>query len=96
MDKANITISRLTRLFDEPLSGFKYVDFMDLNAQGSELSILQGGRQTIQENVLGFDAECNFMPRYHGLPPFGEMDLFANENGFRSLPILSTRKLPSC
>lgn len=63
-------------------SGFKYADFLDLNTQGSEFWILQGGEQTLQQSVLGFDVEVNFAPRYHGQPPFGEIDLLANKHGF--------------
>lgn len=63
-------------------SEFEYVDFLDLNTQGSEFWILQGAERTVRDSVLGFEVEINYAPRYHDQPGIGEIDLFARNHGF--------------
>ena len=45
-----------------------------MNVQGAELDILQGGRDIINDNILGIQIEVEFKPLYKSQPLFAEID----------------------
>lgn len=58
------------------------IDFIKIDTQGTELYILQGGTQTLDQTIFGMEIEVEFFPLYQGQPLFSEVDQFAREKGF--------------
>lgn len=56
-------------------------DFIKLDAEGSELEILQGGMQTIK-HALGIRVEVAFVELFKDQPLFREVDAFLASQGF--------------
>lgn len=56
-------------------------DFIKLDTQGSELSILQGGEKLLN-GVLGLKVEVEFLELYRGQPLFADVDAFLRARGF--------------
>jgi FkbM family methyltransferase len=63
------------------------VDFIKLDTQGSELSILRGSQSTLSESVFGLEVEVEFQPMYQGQPLFAEVEQFLTERGFELFDI---------
>ena len=61
--------------------GIKYVDFLKLDTQGSELDILMGSIQILSKTSL-VEIEVEFSPIYEGQPLFADVDTFMRANGF--------------
>jgi FkbM family methyltransferase len=61
--------------------GIDEVDFIKIDTQGYELSILKGCSSYL-ENVVGLEVEVEFEPVYIGQPLFSELDNYVKENGF--------------
>lgn len=57
-------------------AGIGHVDFVKLDTQGSELSILQGAQQILERFVFGVEVEINLNEIYEGVPLFGDVDRF--------------------
>jgi hypothetical protein len=49
------------------------IDLLKLDVQGSELAVLQGGRDKLAQ-ALAVHTEVSFVTLYRGQPPFGEID----------------------
>ena len=61
--------------------GINEVDFIKIDTQGYELSILKGSSGCI-ENVIGLEVEVEFEPIYIGQPLFSEVDSYVKNKGF--------------
>ena len=61
--------------------GINEVDFIKIDTQGYELSILKGSSGCI-ENIIGLDVEVEFEPMYIGQPLFSEVDSYVKNRGF--------------
>ena len=61
--------------------GINEVDFIKIDTQGYELSILKGSSGCI-ENVIGLEVEVEFEPMYIGQPLFSEVDSYVKNKGF--------------
>lgn len=57
------------------------IDMLKMDVQGSELSILKGGRQKLA-CCAAIQLEVSFVPLYVGQPSFGEVDLELRAMGF--------------
>ena len=57
------------------------IDFLSLDAQGSELEILKGATNSLQ-NVVGIETEISFIEMYKDTPLFGDICSFLNKQGF--------------
>ena len=57
------------------------VDFVKVDTQGSELSILAGSTAALA-SAVGIEVEVEFLPLYQGQPLFGEVDSFLRASGF--------------
>ncbi len=72
-----------TNTLDDELvaKGIRDVDFIKVDVQGYELSVLRGGVR-ILPCVLGLEIEVEFAPMYAGQPLFPEVDQFVRQCGF--------------
>ena len=61
--------------------GVTYVDYIKIDTQGAELSILKGGIKTLK-NVKFLEVEVEFNPIYEGQPMFSDVDSFLRTYGF--------------
>ena len=62
--------------------GIKDADFIKLDTQGGELSILEGAKKALEGPVFGLDVEVYFSEVYIGAPFFGDIDSFLKKYGF--------------
>ena len=67
-------------------AGIEAVDFIKIDAQGYELSILRGADQTL-ERVTGLEIEVEFLPIYKDQPLFPEVDRFTTGRGFELIDL---------
>jgi len=63
------------------------VDFIKLDAQGSELKILEGGQKNLIPKVFGAQIEVEFIPIYIDQPLFRHIDEFMDNRGFQLIDI---------
>lgn len=70
-----------TRRLDD-LSEVVAIDFLKIDVQGSELSILRNGRVKLA-NCLVIQSEVRLFPLYKGEPTFGELTTELTEQGFQ-------------
>lgn len=64
-------------------NGFSDADFVKVDTQGTELSILQGGQQALRGALFGVEAEVEFLPLYRGQPLFSDVDAYLRGFGFQ-------------
>jgi FkbM family methyltransferase len=57
------------------------IDFLKMDVQGCELSILKNGGSKLHE-CMAIQLEISFVCLYEGQPSFGEIDLWMRQNGF--------------
>lgn len=58
------------------------IDFIKMDIQGSELSVLTHARRTL-ESVLALQVEVEFVEMYKNQPMFADVDKFLREMGFQ-------------
>lgn len=63
------------------------IDFIKVDTQGSELSILKGGSNNILKNLLGIQIEVEFIPLYKNQPLFRNVDEFLDSNNFQLIDL---------
>lgn len=69
-----------TRRLDEVL-GVPRIDFLKMDVQGAELTILKHGRRVL-EDCVAIQLEVSYVPLYDGQPSFGDVDVWLREAGF--------------
>jgi FkbM family methyltransferase len=69
-----------TKRLDE-IAGLPAIDFIKLDIQGSELSVLQNGARMLRD-VLALQLEVSFIALYQNQPSFGEVDIWMRAQGF--------------
>ncbi len=79
------TIELKSDTLDHQLSEnqFSDADFIKIDTQGSELLILQGGSQILENAVFGLELEVEFQPMYQQQPLFSDVDSFVKKFGFQ-------------
>lgn len=65
------------------------IDFMKIDAQGSELEILQGASNFLEE-MIGLEVEVEFIEIYKGQPLFAEVNEFIESHGFSLIDLKRT------
>ena len=68
-----------SRLDDERL--IKRIDYLKIDTQGSELMILQNGREKLKDCVA-IQVEVPFIPLYHNMPSLGDINNELRSQGF--------------
>lgn len=63
------------------------IDFIKIDTQGSELSILKGGSNNILVNLLGIQVEVEFLPLYKEQPLFRDVDALLAANHFQLIDL---------
>jgi len=66
-------------------------DFIKLDVQGGELSVLQGSIETL-DYILGIECEVEFIRIYHDQPLFGDVCAYLDELGFSFIDFISQFK----
>lgn len=81
--KIEVTCKSLETIFREHInSGF--VDFLKIDAQGTELDILQSGVKMLRDGRAGvICVEVSFFPIYKGQAHFSDVDSFLRDCGYR-------------
>jgi hypothetical protein len=69
-----------TRRLDD-IAEISAIDYLKIDAQGSELSIFRHGQQRLMQAVA-IQTEVSFLPLYHDQPTFGEIDIELRGLGF--------------
>lgn len=69
-----------TRRLDD-VAGLPVIDMLKMDIQGSELSVLEHGQQTLKDCVA-LQLEVSFICLYENQPSFGEVDLWMRRHGF--------------
>ncbi|MGO9005986.1 MAG: FkbM family methyltransferase [Beijerinckiaceae bacterium] len=75
LDRSEIDTVRLDDLQD-----LAPIDFLKIDVQGSELSILENGRRKLAQCVF-IQTEVSFVPLYENQPGFGEVDIELRAQG---------------
>ena len=59
------------------------VDFIKIDTQGSELSILKGGDNILKNEIFGLEIEVEFSTLYENQPLFSDVDKFLRKYNFQ-------------
>ena len=60
----------------------RFIDFLKIDTQGSELDILKGAERTLQRQVVAIEVEVEFAPLYRNQPFFRDIDAWLHSRGF--------------
>jgi hypothetical protein len=64
----------------DDISQIKKIDFLKMDIQGAELSVLKNGHEKLARAVA-IQTEVSFVPFYKGQPSFGEIDMELQKQG---------------
>ncbi|PIQ85241.1 MAG: hypothetical protein COV74_09800, partial [Candidatus Omnitrophica bacterium CG11_big_fil_rev_8_21_14_0_20_45_26] len=85
IDIPQARVKSLDQLIEEGY--IRQIDFIKLDAQGSEYGILNGGRKHVLPNLIGAQVEVEFEPVYENQPLFNEVDQLMRNHGFQLMDI---------
>lgn len=97
METRDVDILTLDSIFD--ISGDSRVpppDFLSLDAQGAEYSILQGAVSTLKQDVIALLMEVWFQPVYEGQKLFGDVSSFLYDKGFNFVKFFKSTQYSPC
>lgn len=77
----------------DSLKDLPRIDLLKMDLQGGELSVLEGGRETLSEAVVVIP-EVRFIRMYEGEPLWAEVDLELRAQGFQLHKFQSQKALP--
>jgi FkbM family methyltransferase len=67
------------------------IDFIKLDTQGSELSILEGAGHLLDNSLFGLSIEVEFAPIYKDQALFSDIDVFLRRKGFQLIEIVRSK-----
>ncbi len=78
------SVPTATRPLGEFAKEFEFEDatFLKVDTQGTELDILQSGREVLEKSIVGVYVEVEFQRFYKGQPLFNDVDSFLSSLGF--------------
>lgn len=65
------------------------IDFLQVDVQGADLDVLQGGAGLLENSVLGVQVEVEFAPLYVNQPLFTDVDLYLRQFGFTLFDLIT-------
>ena len=65
----------------DSLENIGSIDFLKVDAQGSELNIISNGEKSLK-NCLGMQLEVSYVCLYENQPSFGEIDVYLRGKGY--------------
>lgn len=77
----------------DSLDGLPRVDLLKMDLQGGELSVMQGGRDTLSEAMVVIP-EIRFHRMYEDEPLWAELDLELRDQGFKLHKFITQKALP--
>lgn len=90
--KVKSQIPVTTRKLDD-IDEIAAMDFLKMDVQGSERTVLAHGRSKLKDAVV-VQTEVSFVPLYQGQPVFGEIDLALRAEGFLPHCVTGTKIWP--
>ena len=90
MEERQVITTTLDETFFEGDASPPPPDFLSLDTQGTEYEILQGGRETLAQHVLGLIVEVSFHPLYQEQKLFGEVCRLLDKQGFHFVELMGT------
>jgi FkbM family methyltransferase len=92
LGRVRLKSSIATRRLDD-IDELPQIDFLKMDVQGSELSILQNGRKKLSKCVAT-QIEISFIPLYKNQPPFGLLDTELRSQGFIPHRFMDIKRWP--
>lgn len=78
--KIESTVAVQTSRLDD-LRDLEPIDFLKMDIQGAELSVLKSGAEKLRDCVA-IQLEVSFVPLYENQPSFGDIDVWMRQSGF--------------
>lgn len=72
--------------------GIERVDFVKLDTQGTELTILEGAQETLRRGVFGIEVEVQLNPMYEGAALLADVDRFLRPFGYELFDLDEPRR----
>ncbi|WJI26554.1 FkbM family methyltransferase [Thermosynechococcus sp. B1] len=69
--------------------GLESIDALQVDVQGADLDVLQGGEQLLAASTLAIMVEVEFSEVYRGQPLFGDIDAYLRAQGFVLFDLLT-------
>jgi hypothetical protein len=76
-----LSATRLKTLRLDDVPGMMLMDFVKMDIQGAELTVLRHGHEVL-ERCMVIQLEVSFIALYESQPTFGEVDLWMRSKGF--------------
>jgi FkbM family methyltransferase len=73
--------------------GIEEIDFLQIDVQGGDLLVLEGGVSILANSVLAVQIEVEFSPLYIDQPLFADVDTFMRKQGFTLFDIATSRRV---
>ncbi len=82
MSTTSVQTTTLDEFFKDKTAS---IDFLQLDVQGGELNVLQGGSQLLDNQILMILVEVSFIELYKNQPLFADIDIYLRNQGFTLL-----------
>lgn len=69
------------------------IDFLQIDVQGADLDVLQGGLEILSRSVLGIQIEVEFSPLYLDQPLFADIDKFLRQQSFSLFHLATSHRI---
>ncbi|MBD2462313.1 FkbM family methyltransferase [Oscillatoria sp. FACHB-1407] len=69
------------------------IDFLQIDVQGADLLVLQGGQNLLERSVLAVQIEVEFSPLYSNQPLFSDVDTFLRSRDFSLFHLASSHRV---
>ena len=75
------------------LEEIEEIDFLQIDVQGADLQVLEGGSSILERSVLAVQVEVEFSHLYVDQPLFAEVDNYMRKQGFTLFDLSTARRL---